>query len=278
LPSSTEPSPTKTESSDRPEGWEQVDYEDLKAKAGAETAKVVEARIGRLWGQFKERDTLYKQLIEDQKVLVGRLDEMSKTDKDRQGDNVKAEIRKAAEEGRYDDLATLTEKLVKLNSQERPAEKSPEKAKETKPAIEVPDGSEIMTSEEEAQLRVWAAETDANGQALRPWMNPAHPKHKAAVKTIEAVLVDPDFEGKTALDKMAETDRRMGVSRGTRVAPVLTSNASPNRGNARVPALSTEQRRIAENMGIKPEAYAKMLGLTDKKSDGSMNMSYTVGG
>ncbi len=164
----------------------------------------------------------------------------------------------------------------KLSKAPKPAKapKAPKAPKAEAPKQAAPEIHEVLTAEEQAQLTVWAQEKDVNGQLIRPWAFPGHPKHQVFVKTVEGIQSDPDLEGKSALEKMAETDRRMGVSRGTpRIAPVLSGGGSPNRGG-KGPNLNNEQKAIAARMGVKPEAYAAMLA--DSTKSGAMNMSFQI--
>lgn len=207
---------------------------------------------------------------------------MSKSDTERETERLKADIQQAAQAGEYDKLATLTDRLTKLNSQDRgsakPQETAAAKPTEQQADTSPRDISEALTAEQEAQLRVWASETDDQGTLRRPWMQPGHPKHNAAMLTIQAVLQDPDHKERSALEIMAETDRRMGVRQTRQVAApaVLSSTIAPRTGNAGVPKLTEQQARIADNLGVKRDRYAKMLGQTGRRSDGKMAMSYAV--
>lgn len=115
-----------------------------------------------------------------------------------------------------------------------------------------------ITSDEAKIVGAWQSEKDANGQTLRPWTVSRAPagqdptsdaRYRRAV-TISAEVFDDDpdsgnpFAGRSVAEKLAEVDKRMGVTKSTQGQSVLGGNLT-NRGKSPTLRLTAGQEQIA---------------------------------
>ncbi len=256
-----------TEQEDKPAGWQQIDYDRLPEAE----AKVVEARVNRLYGQVKQSERLQQQLAKDNKALFDRLKALEDTTVSRKTDQIKQELKEAAEEGDSERIATLTADLVEATS--RPAA---EPASSDFPDADEPAGngqtdlSEHLSAQEEAIVAAWYAQTDEAGQPIRPWVDQNHPSFNAAATAFMAAWNRPDVKEQGINAVLAEVDRIMGVQkpdqpaqqRQNAAAPVM-ANQGPRAPSKGTPKLTAEQREAAALMGIKEEVYLRELANID---------------
>ena len=246
-----------SEEQGQPEGWEQIDYDKLQP----DVRPVVEARIGRLYGQVKEGQRVMNQLADDNKTLLGRLKGIEDNIQTGRTGDIKAELKQAAEAGDYERIATLTEELVKTTS--KAAEETAPQKKETpgESGTQNPvDVTEHMSADEEAFVAAWYAEKDGNGNPIRPWANQGHQDFQAAANVFTMNWNRPSVKDQGVKAVLAEVDRVMGTQKpAQKNASVMRSSSSgPSSGtNQSKSKLTTEQRQAAELLGVSEEDYSK---------------------
>ena len=99
-------------------------------------------------------------------------------------------------------------------------------------------------------MDAWASEVDKDGNQVRPWASPAHPKHKRLVEMAAGVISDPDFADEPLEKVLEEVDRLMGLDKPKAVrnaAAVVNGdgNVPPKKAEGR---LSPDQERVARFM------------------------------
>ena len=258
-------SSTETEISEDalPEDDGKVDFEALPA----DIRPVYERRLNTMYGVTKSLRGDVEVMKNANKELLAEIKAIRDESRERDAATIQNQIKEAIEDGDSEKAATLTAKMADLKStQSEPAPK--EKAQEETAGDEPPDLSEIFTPEEEAEFLQWAMEEE-NGNRKRPWLDQNHPRNGRAVKVIEGVLADPEFEGKSLKVKGAEIDKLMGLQSKTQAAPVLNSG-NPPRGATKT-SLTADQKRAAELMGVSEKDYASAI-----RRDSSGGMIYQL--
>lgn len=224
----------------------EVKEEDNKeGKKFVEFTPEQEARFKRVYGHMKEYERNLMKLAQQNGELIGRLEEMeSKYLAKDTGDRLsalKAEKKAAYESGNIDRVMEIDDQIMELKSFK--VEK-----KEKPPALK--EAEEWLTPERKVTLDAWASEQDKDGNQLRPWASPAHPKHKRLVEMAAGVLNDPDFANEPLERVLEEVDKLMGIEKpkvSRTAATVLNGdgNVSQKKSEGK---LSPEQERVARMM------------------------------
>lgn len=231
----------------------------------------VNARFKRVYRNMKENERALEEMGKFNRQLLDRLNKLESDDGQSRIQDLRKQHREAMESGDYDRAEELNDQLLdaKLEERERAAQGS-ESVPDFKPA---PAGDFAHQD----RLGSWAAETNGEGQPLRPWAQPGHPQHQRALSLIQSAAMHPDvnFDDDGELTEsgmnamLAYVDQEMGMkgaaSPAARPAPaaaaVLSGNSSgpAARGSSPASRLTPEQLRVADAMNISPEDYAKYV-------------------
>lgn len=226
--------------------WGHVDFSDPVA---------TQRRFNRMYAQTKHNEGIQKQLLEDNKKLIERLEaiENSKSKETLQSslEKLKAERRNALINGdlvRADELDDAIFDL-KTSTKNEPVKEKKEETPYISPGLQARVGS-------------WITETDEEGNVLRPYATPGHPQHEQFRKIVEGILADPEVaatvlhldandpnvdEVFTRVDKAMEA---VGLSkkRKTRINPPVLA-PTPKGGNAAGETkLTMEQIAVAKKL------------------------------
>lgn len=235
------------------EGTEFVEFEDPE----------MEKRFKRIYGHMKQNERLVDNLVKDNKALLTRLDTMEETDAEEKQtaevDTLKEAKRTALEEGDYDKVMELDDKILDLKVS---GKKELDGSKVSK---SIEEEHSWLTPERQTMLLEWAHETDGNGNMLRPWSDPGHPKHMRAIEMASSVMNDPEYAKASDADVMAEIDRMMNAveksaDKKPNASPVLAGDGNARRrSSSKKITLSNEQKLVAQKMGMTDDAYAKAM-------------------
>jgi len=238
-----QPAPEAPKEDKAKRGTGYVDFEALPK----EIAEVIEPRFKRLYGNLKavERDR-DSQFAINQK-LAEQLEELSSKVNQREADTtldrLRSEYQSAMMSADYSKAADVMERITDYKAEQRTAQ--PRRVEVPQPTQEAVDLSPV----EQRHIAAWQAATDENGQPLRPWANPAHPKFQSVMKLIGAVTDDPDFAGAGIQNILQEVDKKMGAAPSNqRIASVLTTNPESISKQPRAVALSDQEKRVAVRM------------------------------
>lgn len=234
---------------------------------------VIGRRLGTLTKTVKELREQLDESAKASRVLFDEVKGIKAKGEESERQQILDGIRDASEEGDHEKVATLTDRLTRLNSNgkddtpgaEKPTSAEPEKKKE--PAES--DLSEVMSSEDEARLNLWINEQDTEGKPVRPWLQEGHPQYKRAMLAAQAVMAD---DGLKPAEMMQEIDRIMGTSKSTPspTTSVLSPGSPPRRQPTQKPKATPEQLAVAEAMGVKPDEYMAVVAGSEKYQDGTI--------
>ena len=227
--------------------WNKVEFND------AATQK----RFNRMYAQQKANERIQAQLAEDNAKLVARLDAMENAAKhERVVDSVnkiKAARRTAILEGNLELADELDEQLYEA----RQAKNKPTEEKNT-----TDDKAAMPQIPTVIQERIveWIAETDDDGEVLRPYAQPDHPKYeqfKGIVAGIladkglaEAILTADDAYSDSVSSVFDKVDRAMhavGLGKIKKSQPAVLSPSSKVE-NDKGTKLTMEQIAVAKKM------------------------------
>jgi hypothetical protein len=279
----------------KPAGYHPVDLNGVPE----EYRKPIEERFGYFMSQIREnKRTLneYRGVAQSQAEKIEELmsgvgqvvDHLQTKSLDEAEALVKQQMRTAHEAGDTDSFITANERLAeikakKIAQQQRPkAETQPKpKAKGYHSASEMADDAiadgEINTEEGRA-IAAWQGERDAAGNSLRPWAKTRNPENPTADPLYRRALIEAaavfdeasPWASKTTSDRLAEVDRRMGLTRNTGTQTVMGGQLT----NARKPqklTLSSDAQKLALKIGKgkndteKLDWYRKQLEKTNSK-------------
>lgn len=223
-------------------GTNYVDFDSLPK----EIADVIEPRFKRLYGNLKAVERDKQALFEANQRLIERMESLEQQTATKQTTDQMAELRNAYAQAQmsadYNRAAEILEQMADLKAA----------AKENKVRIAPPKPTEPeldLSQQEQAAVVAWAAQTDEDGQPLRPWANPAHPKFARFQGALRGVTDDPDFTGAALSKILGEVDRMMGAPTQARgAAAVLTSSPESAIKAPRAVALTDQEKRVAQKM------------------------------
>jgi len=210
------------------------------------------ARFRRVYGHMKEYERVISQLMDHNNKLQAAVDDINSNMQTQTQvaalNAAKKSLKEAKDIGNTDAEVEAHTRIAALSI--------PKKKVETKaPEIEVPNLDVTL-------IRTWANELQ-DGNFVRPWTQPGHPKYYDLLdltKEVSAKFPD-DVEA-----VLRELDARMGIGSAAngsvtpqRRSPVLSGGAG-RRAQEKV-SLTPEQKEVARQMGIKEEAYLKQLRL-----------------
>lgn len=257
-----------TEAAELPEDTGKVDLEPLKT-IDPDLYSVVDRRIGTMYGVTKELRKTVEQQAKDMRAMFDKLNSIETRGAESERQQILDGIRAASEEGDHEKVATLTDRLTKLNSNGKgdAAAKPADEPKSSKQGADTPDLAELLSTEDEARLVQWTNERDSEGKPVRPWLQESHPKYKRAMAAAQAVMAD---ESLTPAQMMAEIDSIMGTQKTQPQAPVLTPGTPARKGTSSKPKATPEQRRTAEAMGVSLDDYMGVVAGSESYPDGTM--------
>lgn len=228
----------------------------------------VQARIDDLYGQVKKSDARNQMIIEHNKQLeqrlaeyVEKLNNFERSQKEAATTKVETELKQALrvarEENDYDRMDEIDSKLQTLRE---------EKLKSSLQPVEKPKPQQTQYDRQlinnAAYIEYLSQEKDSVGNPLRPYLNDWHPENQKAVELFTSIPKEFEAAGKKVDLKtvMEVLDERMRGKKPTPQASVLGSgdNDAPVRNTVR---LTQEEIRVAKNMGITPERYARQKQL-----------------
>jgi hypothetical protein len=239
-----------------PEGKQFIDFKALPPQ--------VEARFRRIYGNMKQYERVAKETAKVNRALVDRLEKLENGDFQNRVDSLQVKRQEAFETGDFKKAAEYDDELLeyKLAAKER--------TKAGKPTVEVPEfksDDQPLSDDHMDVLTTWARATDNAGTPLRPWASPDHKDNKRAVAYIQAAAMDPDFDIDTMDGFQAilkHVDQRMGGNGTVKQAPATATVLSGNgdgrpRGTDKIPRLTADQLKVAENMGYSAKQYAELI-------------------
>lgn len=233
--------------------------------------KVID-RINDLWGQVKKSDSRNQMIIEHNKQLEDRLAEyaekLSKLERNTQDtasnkveSELKAALRTAREEGDFDTIDDIENKLLDLKLERRLADKLPVQKEAQKPPVQQQQ-YETQLVHNAHYIQNLALEKDTQGNLVRPYLYDWHPKNKEAVELFTSIPREFAAAGKQVdmETMMTVLDERIRGKKPTAQASVLGGgdNDAPVRNTVK---LTQAEINVAKNMGISPERYARQKQL-----------------
>jgi DNA polymerase I-like protein with 3'-5' exonuclease and polymerase domains len=229
------------EKKEEPKGTDWVD----DAEWGSQKAK---ARFTRVYGHLKNTERGMTALQEHNRALTSKLEELiakqETSEVNTRVGQIEAALAAATEKG---DARAQAQLQVLLTKELQPKPKTTLSL----PEIQTPnvDVSEAME---------WESEVDASGNFLRPWAQQTHPKYQEVHNLTKQLIGDPSF-GNDVPKILAEIDKRMGTQKKRAPGPgALSSGTRPSTTSTK---LSDDELRVAKNMGITPQDYAKQKQL-----------------
>lgn len=288
-PAQQAPAPGKDEAPavQQPSPEPEASSEEEKAKRGTkfvELPEEVEARFKRIYGNLKATQRDNEKLFAANQRLIDRLDQLEQAQAQRQttgqmGD-LKAAYANALATADYQRAADIQEQMLELKTAAKDAGvKIPDPVAQPQPTEPELD----LSQQETATVVAWGSATDDNGQPLRPWANPAHPKFQRFRASLQAVTNDPDFAGGSLATILGEVDRMMGAAAAPQraAAPVLNSAPDASLKVQRNAPLSDAEKRAAVRMFqytgvVKSEEEAHNLYRKNKSVGGSRSSASVV--
>ncbi len=244
---------------ERTVGYNQIDFKTA-------TPEEIEKRFSRLYSQVKGSQRELNQyrsvaseqskLIEDLQKGVGMITNHLEEKSFKDGESkVKAELQAAYEAGDTKAIADATDRLVDLKANKKEAAQKKESKPKEKAETQInsmhqaaKEGLETgeLSGEEFTQASAWLDEQDERGQPLRPWAvnadpNDPDPDYVKAVFVMQKVWAMPNL---TIDQRLAEIDRRMGVSKSSGGQTVIGGRLTPKPKQSKV-TLSPEMEKLA---------------------------------
>lgn len=249
---------------EKPAGYYPVEIED----------PAIKQRFDYVYGQVKknerdkneykriasEQSRIIAQLQQDQGAIVNHLQTQTYTNVESQlNDQLKA----AYETGDTNALVDIQRKLIKLEAQkliqpQKQQFQQPQQFQEQPvnytnfnqvSGEAVADGD--ITVQEQQQVNAWAGETNERGEQLRPWLinstgdpSDPDPDYVKAWTVANQVWHKPQYAHLTFDQKLAEVDKRMGVSKTTAKQSVMGGGFTGKPKGGRI-SLSPEAEKIA---------------------------------
>lgn len=235
------PEAPQTEEKPRPadlpkdQEWERVDFQTADRE-------MIERRFNRVYGSMKMNEAAMRQMAEDNRKLIERLEAMESSQAKKETDSRLAELKakkiSALENGDNEAVVEIDDQIATLRSRPEP-EKKPEKKQE--------DPGWFTQERQQAVVR-WASEKDSEGNPLRPWAQENHPKNARCIEITNGVLNDPDFAGADIGEILSEVDRLMAPPKRKQPAAVLSGDTPPRPKQGDKIKLTEEQKLVAVRM------------------------------
>lgn len=230
------------------------------------------ARINYLTREKKTADEKREALLDHNKALAARLDDLERTvttQKDNDAmSNLRSQLVEAQEDGDVQKVVELTEAMADLKAEQKLNVYKGEINKEEN----IPDQSgNVQPNSEQIklakQIDVYVHERDEKGDLKRPFLLEGHPDHEKAVEKAAQIS---QLYNLTDIDViMKELDKSMGVGRKVSSDPsVLSTDRSINTSKKKI-RLTQEQVNMSRKLGISPEEYARQMEYISKNNNSS---------
>lgn len=251
--------------------------EDIRAPVEARIntiTKKLGLQARKFGSQIQERDDILRQqseIIAELQSGMGKVvDHLhTKSIADEEA-NARQLLREAHTTGDTEAFITANERLAEIKARKIAMQNQPrpkqEQAQQKQPsyrsasemaddAVNDGDIDPIMGQ----TVKAWQAETDERGQPLRPWavsraqqgQDPTTDARYRRAVTIAAEIFDDDpesgnpFAGRSVSDKLAEVDRRMGITRNQGGQNVMAGGQLTNTRKSSKITLTPEAQKIA---------------------------------
>lgn len=229
-------------------GTEWVDFEELPEEIRGK----YEERFKRIYGHNKQSERVIESLSKDMRSIIDRLDAQEQAQEKKKLDDKLSELKgqkvEALKAADYDRVTQIDEQIIEEKTKE-----------DVKPKVQ---DTYQMSPQMVAKLTTWASELDNDGNMVRPWADPAHPKHQKMLQMATAIMQDPDFDDPDDLKKMekvlGEVDRLFVTPKATRNTAQVLSGESV-RNTSKNSTLTEAQKFTARKMGMSEEKYAEAL-------------------
>jgi len=238
------------ENKQKPDGYEQVDFNKIQ---DPELAQKVEARFNRLYAQMKESHTVAQKTEQILMEQAKQMDDLKASMASQKSDSTMADLRKqlkeAKEDSDYDREVRIQEQMANVVAEQKFADVKlePKKAPEAQPAQPQNQGP-ALSDNELSIVEAWQNERNDRNEVSRPWAYYGHPDYQDAMAEVQAVLVSKRFANKSMQEKLAEVDKRMGMSKNSDARSVLGGNLTmPNK--SKTIELTPAQKEIALKLG-----------------------------
>lgn len=262
---STEPSTESTQSTEnqtssnaRPAGYDPIDETTA-------TPQQVKERLDYLYRQVKDNDRYKKEanrvladqsrvineLSQAQQQVVTHLQDRTITDNEVQ---LQQMMQTAWEKGDTAMYNQTQSRLIDLKVQKNLLTQTRQQPPQVPPSSGMPnissDEGAISQAEQQATY-AWQNERDEQGSLLRPWafnnssdQNNLDPNYLSALREAQAVFTNPKFANLPYDQKLAEVDKRMGLSKRTASQTVMGGNLTTARKTGKL-TLTPKQEEIA---------------------------------
>jgi len=224
---------TQETSSDKPDGYEQVDF----ATASPEQ---LQARFNRIYGQTKsfqklasEQARVIEELQQSQNQVISHLNEKETQQTEAQ---LRAQLKEAHENGDTNAALAAQEKLMDLKVAKLAKAQQPQPKQSASNENSYFEGREVVDA--------WQNETDERGQSLRPWASEGHPDFAAAEALSLAYFSNPAYAHLSTEQKLAAIDKRFGVAKAPVSQSVMSSRLTSQPRTNKI-TLSPKAQEIA---------------------------------
>lgn len=234
--------------------WNEVEFNEQQQR-----------RFNRMYAQVKQGERVMKQLAEDNKKLISKIQDIeTRTTEKEISDsetNLKAARRAAMEEGNFDDVDKYETELDKLKEARLEAR---QKAQDEFKQEEDKDESGLSI-EDKQKLDVWAFEENGKGDLRRPYVDEGHPDHALFRHLADAVLTDKRMSGKSIEDYFEKVDKLcmeaglLEKPKAKKQNPSVLSNLAGEAKQKKQYTLTPEQRKVARMMNLTDAEYYESL-------------------
>jgi hypothetical protein len=247
-----------------PQIQKKINYLYKQVKSGGEVNAMLRHELQKLTGALEQKDVNEKTLA---KKLFEIENRFNKQDEDSILSNLRNQYKAALEEGNYDDVQKINEKILdfkteqKLNAVIANQKVAEEQAK--------PKTQQFYSDPQDvSDANSLTSEKSEDGSLLRPWLQANHPQFQDVVDVVAAMSNKYIRKGQrpSLSSIMQEVDKMMGVNKkGTskettlKHPAVLSSNTTIGaQSENQESKLSNLERSYANKLGIDEKSYAKI--------------------
>ena len=249
------------EPSAEPTAEQTTDYIELPPK--------VQSRFNRIYANMKD----YERKLHEQTAINKRLTDKLSAIEQQTGaktgvdmlTQMKAARRQAIETGDLDTADQIDDQMFDMRLRIMAAQAQPQADNgQQQPANSGNNSTQQanqLTPEQIQRITEWSDEHDESGTHLRPWSSPGHPQHDRMKSLAASMMLEPKYQDMDLDDFLTDLDKTMNLVAGPRQsqrATVLKPDAN-RRPTGTKTSLSTEQKAVADRMGITHDAYAANL-------------------